>query len=90
MKARMVLVILLFAIVALLLVGRFVLAEQGGQYVLEAGRGLSSSVQPATLGLQVRGEASGGAYSLSSVALPEMTGSGCCCTYLPAMLRNTP
>lgn len=88
MKARMIL--LLAVVVLLLAVARFVVAEQGGQYVLETGRGLSSSTQPTTLEWQVRGQASGGAYYLSSPAMPEQRGSGCCCTYLPVLLRNTP
>ena len=89
MKGRLV---LLYAVVALLLllVGRFALAEPVGQYVLETGRGLSSSIESTGLEWQVRGEASGGAYLLSSTALPEQSDSGCCCTYLPSMLRNTP
>lgn len=88
MKGRVVL--LLAIVVTLLLVARFVLAEPGGQYVLETGRGFSSSIPPSNLDWQVRGEVSGGAYSLSVVALPEQSDSGCCCTYLPSMLRNTP
>ena len=88
MKARLIL--LLAVVVLLLAVGRFVVAGQGGQYVLEAGRGLSSSTQPTPLEWQVRGQASGGAYSLSSAAMPELSGSGCCCTYLPALLRSAP
>lgn len=88
MKAR--LIVLLAVVVLLLAVGRFVLAEQGGQYVLQSGRGLRASSQPTTLEWQVRGQANGGAYSLSSAAMPELRGSGCCCTYLPALLRSTP
>lgn len=36
---------------------------------------------------QVNGIASGGGYRLSSMAAPAPSGSGCCCTYLPVLLR---
>jgi len=37
---------------------------------------------------QVSGNASGGGYALTSPYEPALRGSGCCCTYLPCMLRS--
>ena len=36
---------------------------------------------------RVSGTASGGGYRLSEAAPSALTGSGCCCTYLPCVLR---
>lgn len=90
MKAHMVLVVLLLALAGMSLVGRFVLAEPGGQYILEAGRSTSRSQPLPSLDWRVSGQASGGSYSLVSSAVPELRGSGCCCSYLPALLRDAP
>ena len=39
---------------------------------------------------RVSGTASGGGYRLSEAAPSALTGSGCCCTYLPCVLRQSP
>ena len=37
---------------------------------------------------QVEGSTSGGGYRLLGPASPTLRGNGCCCTYLPCVLRN--
>lgn len=85
--------ILLVLIITLLVGGGVALAQSSG-----AGPGQSLSIQPATssggnyqlasLIWQVSGTASGGGYALASPYVPTLRGSGCCCTYLPCILRN--
>ena len=53
-------------------------AAAGGAYHLDGG------------GWQVRGAAGGPGYRLEVVASPAGTGTPCCCTYLPCILRNNP
>jgi len=87
--------IALLLIIALLTAGGAALAQSGG-----AGPGQSISVQAGTssggsyhltsLAWQVSGTATGGGYALTmtSPQAPVLRGSGCCCTYLPCILRN--
>jgi hypothetical protein len=37
---------------------------------------------------QVSGTAAGGGYALASPYAPALRGSGCCCAYLPCILRH--
>jgi hypothetical protein len=37
---------------------------------------------------RVSGTAGGGAYRLTSPDQPSLRGNGCCCTFLPLVLRN--
>jgi hypothetical protein len=85
--------IALLLIIALLAVAGAALAQSSG-----AGPGQSLSVQAGTssggsyhltsLAWQVSGTAAGGGYALTSPQAPALRGSGCCCTYLPCILRN--
>lgn len=55
------------------------------QVILSGGRfHLTSTVW------QIRGMADGGEYRLFSFSTPNLRGSGCCCTYLPCVLRQSP
>lgn len=85
--------IALLLVIALLTVAGAVPAQSSG-----AGPGQAMSVQPGTssgggyrlasLAWQVSGTAAGGSYALTSPSAPELQGSGCCCTYLPCILRG--
>jgi hypothetical protein len=66
---------ILVAIVALLLLGTVALAQSGGP-------------DPPIWYTVEQGSASGGGYRLLGPASPTLRGNGCCCTYLPCVLRN--
>jgi hypothetical protein len=80
-------------VIVLLAGGVAALAQSSG-----AGPGQAMSVQTGTssggsyhlssLAWQVSGTATGGSYALASPYTPALRGSGCCCTYLPCILRN--
>ena len=80
-------------VITLLAVAGAALAESGGAGPLQ-----SMSVQLTTssggsyhlssLAWQVSGTAAGESYALVSPSAPTLRGSGCCCTYLPCILRN--
>jgi hypothetical protein len=97
MKQRIILTI----IAILLLLGGVVVAQPGAVSLpslspVEQGVLSGGEYQLVSLPLhqaeghvwQVSGEASGGKYQLLCPATTMLRGSGCCCTYLPAMLRN--
>lgn len=50
-------------------------AASGGRYRLSS------------LAWQVNGSAAGGGYLLQGPVQPALTGSGCCCLFLPCVLR---
>jgi len=54
--------------------------------------GSSASLQPdlrlSALTWEVQGVSSGGEYRLEELGTPLLTGSGCCCVYLPCVLKN--
>jgi hypothetical protein len=51
-------------------------AASGGQYRLAA------------MAWQIQGTVGGGGYRLDAPAAPLLRGSGCCCTYLPLVVRS--
>ncbi len=58
--------------------------SSGGNYQLA-----SLPLHPAQdNGWQVSGAAGGGGYALAALSQPALRGSGCCCTYLPCILRQ--
>ena len=85
--------VILASIVALLLSG-MALAQSGGGskpsalYSVERSTVSGGAYRLTSLARQVSGTASGGRYRLLSPAAPTLRGSGCCCTYLPCVLRN--
>lgn len=87
MKIRTV---MLFIVVALLLLGATVQAQSSRWCVVETGIASGGSYQLTTLAWHVSGTAAGGGYRLLGPAAPALGGSGCCCTYLPVVLRNAP
>jgi hypothetical protein len=97
MKARTV---ILVALVALLCLGGVALAQSGRvgpapEYVVQAMTSAGGTYKLASLllrqaqgaPLQVSGTATGGGYVLAIPSAPTLRGSGCCCIYLPCVLR---
>ncbi|MBC7228126.1 MAG: hypothetical protein H5T61_13010 [Thermoflexales bacterium] len=88
MNARTV---ILLALVALLLVGSAAWAQPGGLlsgYVVKPGTASGGGYRLSGVTWQARGIASGGGYRLAVPVGPAGTGTPCCCTYLPCVLRN--
>ena len=87
MKMRNALVL---AAVALLVGGSVAAAQWGGPvgYLVEPGTGSGGDYQLTGQGTSVSVEMSGGAYRLQGGIQPMLRGSGCCCTYLPCILRQ--
>ena len=59
-----------------------------GPYQVEGGTISGEGYRLATTTWQVSGTASGEGYRLVGPAASELAGSGCCCTYLPCVLRR--
>ncbi|MDH7484853.1 MAG: hypothetical protein QHJ81_01095 [Anaerolineae bacterium] len=84
--------LLLTLLVLLLLVGA-VLAQPGGPgpavwYTVEEGMASGGGYRLTGLAWQFSGIASGGKYRLLGPAAPALRGNGCCCTYLPCIVRR--
>jgi len=88
-------------VLSLLAVTAAVLAQAGGPGreqapTVQAGTVSGGSYQLTSLPLrqaqgdawQVSGAVAGGDYALTSPSAPTLRGSGCCCTYLPCVLRG--
>ena len=85
-------------LLVILLLGGATLQAAGPMMAQTSGPGLGYSIQAGTAagrGYQlssrawhITGAASGGNCSLSIPDEPSLRGSGCCCTYLPVVLRN--
>ena len=65
-----------------------VLAQSSGPYQVEGGTISGGGYHLTTATWQVSGTAAGGGYRLLSPAAPTLRGSGCCCTYLPCVMRQ--
>ena len=84
---------ILMAVMALLLLGTVASAQssQPGQsldYTVQAVTVAGGRYQLISLGSQISDTSSGGAYRLVSLASPSASSdSGCCCTYLPCVVR---
>lgn len=91
MKIRLIISI---AMVALSLVSVAALAQlsDGGdlstQYAVERGTASGGGYRLTGIDWQLDGVASGGDYHLVP-ASPTLRGNGCCCTYLPCILRQS-
>ena len=57
---------------------------------VEQGISFGGSYHLTSLSWQVSGTASGGGYRLLAPVAPALRGSGCCCTYLPLVMRQYP
>lgn len=81
------------ALVCVLLLAGATSAQSGSQppppwYAVEQGRASGGHYHLTSVSWRVGGAASGGAYRLLSPSSPTLRGSGCCCTYMPCVLRN--
>jgi len=87
MKTRIAVLVI---VVALLLTGSVALAQSGGptSYAFVSGTTSGGGYHLTSLAWQVSGAASGQGYHLLSPAAPTSSEKGCCCTYLPCILRN--
>jgi hypothetical protein len=83
-------VILLLFLVAILLssVSAGAGALSTPPYQVETATIAGGNYQLTSFGAQADPVAIGGAYLLLGPSAPELQGSGCCCTYLPCILRN--
>jgi hypothetical protein len=79
---------LLAAVVTLLLLSAGVSAQPGGGYAVEEGTLTGGGYRLTSVGLPTGGTMSGGGYQLLNLPKSPAIGSGCCCTYLPCILRN--
>ena len=90
MKTRIVVVVIL--VITLLLASWAIALARTSQhgdpisYQVETGSVTGKGYQLIYLTWQVNGALRGGGYSLLVPATPALTGSGCCCTYLPCVL----
>ena len=84
---------ILATIVGLLMVGGTVtLAQPGGQppparSIVRQGAASGGQYQLASFGWQVRGVSAGAGYHLKSAVQPAGTGTPCCCTFLPCVVK---
>ena len=90
MKTR---IAVLAVVVALLLLGAVAPARSGGNgltevVVIQPGVASGGGYRLSGLSWQISGTASGGGYRLLETSAPSLTGSGCCCSYLPCVLRR--
>ncbi|HNS51831.1 MAG TPA: hypothetical protein PKO09_11695 [Anaerolineae bacterium] len=91
MKKRKVRCLLGIGLCCLLLAALLVssaLAQPAGPYQVARGMISGGSYRLTTVNWQVTGDASGGSYRLLGPASPSSAGSGCCCTYLPCLMRD--
>ena len=81
---------LLLAAVVFLLCGNVAAAQSGGPvgYVVEADTVSGGDYQLTGQGASAAVEMSGGAYRLQGGIQPMLRGNGCCCTYVPCILRQ--
>jgi hypothetical protein len=95
-RAIKIWLVILMLLVALLLLGGGALAQPGVlQSAVERGVASGGGYRLASAladdaqgpGWRVEGSASGGGYVLQALQAPILTGSGCCCTYLPCVIR---
>jgi hypothetical protein len=85
MKTRITLLLILLAFV---LLSTGVGALTAPRYQVKTGTISGGSYQLTSFDLPAAGVAAGGAYRLLVPSAPALQGSGCCCTYLPCILRN--
>ena len=63
-------------------------AQSTGPYQVEGSTIFGEGYRLATTAWQVSGALGGGGYRLLAPASVELTGSGCCCTFLPCVMRQ--
>jgi hypothetical protein len=85
MKIRITLLLILLAFV---LLGTGAGALSTPRYQVEAGTLAGGSYQLTSFGPQADNVSAGGAYRLLGPSALDLNGSGCCCTYLPCIMRK--
>jgi len=85
MKTR---ITLLLFLIAFLLLSTGAGALSAPRYQVETGIISGGSYQLTSFRVQAGSIAAGGAYRLLGPSAPNLQGGGCCCTYLPCILRN--
>ena len=80
-------------LVCLLLLPGVALAQAGGYgpttlYSVRPGAASGGAYRLTGLTWQVEGTAGGGGYRLLAPTAPRLRGNGCCCTWLPCVVRN--
>jgi hypothetical protein len=83
---------ILIAVITLLLLGTVASAQssrpnQSSGYTVQAVTVTGGRYQLIGLGSQIGATSSGGAYRLSLASPSASSDSGCCCTYLPCVVR---
>jgi len=63
-------------------------ASPGQPMSVQAGTSSGGSYHLTSLAWQVSGTAADGSYALAAPYASALRGSGCCCTYLPCILRS--
>ena len=82
-------------VVASLLLSTVVLAQSGPHkppllYTVKAGTASGGNYHLSSLVWEMSGTAYGRGYRLLGLIRPMLRGNGCCCVYLPCVLRNYP
>ena len=85
--------IAIVVVVTVLLLGTAVVAQTGGPgppawYTVEQGTASGGGYRLTNLAWPVCGTASGGGYRLGGPIAPASSESGCCCVYLPVVLKS--
>ena len=92
MKRMVIVLVILLGVGLTLLVAVPMTAQTSAQspalYTVEAGTVAGGGYQLSSSAWHITGAASGGSYRLSTANEPSLRGSGCCCTYLPCILRK--
>jgi hypothetical protein len=85
MRVRIALLLILLVVV--------LLATSAGVQSAPRNRAETGTISGGTyrlrsFGMEADGASTGGAYRLLGPLTPSLRGSGCCCTYLPCILRS--
>jgi hypothetical protein len=91
MNARMLLVLSLVVVLAWLVPlggGKRALSAETGWLLSGSAASNDGGFQISTFTWKVEGISLGGEYRLENLSTPLLTGSGCCCTYLPCIIRT--
>jgi hypothetical protein len=78
----------LVVVTALLLLGTAASARPGGGYAVEEGTLTGGGYRLTAVSSPADSTMIGGGYQLLTLAKPTLRGSGCCCTYVPCLLRG--
>lgn len=89
---RRVLILALVVVLLTLVAYALVLGQDDApfsSYAVAPGTAAGQGYRLTSLGWRVEGTMAGGVYQLVGPASPALRGSGCCCTYLPCVMRKS-